>query len=225
MVSPTQATRDAARPDRQVLPELALPGGITPGLARARAHELCGPSRVALALMLLAGCDGPVIWVTPSWLPDRPYACGLTDYLHPGRLILVQARRHEDLQWCAEESLRSGAAPMVLADMPQPPGLTAVRRLHLAAQAGAEIVFHAGSGLAPLCLILCAGTGGAQGVESRWHMRPTPALSALTDDAGPAWRLERLRARTAPVAAWSLARSPGGAVTARTAPDTDPNPA
>lgn len=212
MLLPTRPSQN-----RGPAPELGMPAGIAPGLLRARAHELCGPARVTLALLLLAQCDGPVVWIAPSWLPDRPHACGLTDFLHPGRLIFAHARRHEDLQWCAEEALRSGAVPMVLVEMPHPPGLTAVRRLHLAAEAGADTAFHAGTGAPPLCLILCAGDGGAQGVESRWHMRPTPAISSLTEDCGTAWRLERRRARTAPMAAWSVQRSVAGDVTAQPA--------
>jgi protein ImuA len=204
-----------SRPTSRLSPtDLALPAGISPGLARARAHEICGPSRVALALLLLSGCEGPVIWVAPSWLPERLHACGIADYLHPGRLVFAQARRHEDLQWSAEEALRSGAATVVVLEMPRPPGLTAVRRLHLAAQTGAEAAHHATLGPAPLALVLCAGDGGAQGVETRWHMRPVPATYTLTEDSGPAWLLERRRARTAPVAAWRLSRSASGRTTA-----------
>jgi protein ImuA len=211
MILPTRA------PFHAPSPELPLPAGIRPGLLRARAHELCGPSRVALALLLLAGCEGAVLWVAPSWLPDRLHACGLVDYLHPGRLIFAHARRHEDLQWSAEEALRSGAAPMVVVEMPNPPGLTAVRRLHLAAQTGAEAAHHAALGPGPCALILCAGDGGAQGVETRWHMRPTPTPYTLTEDCGTAWVLERRRARTAPVAAWRLTRSASGQTTAQPA--------
>ncbi|MBN2631639.1 MAG: hypothetical protein JXR75_14000 [Rhodobacteraceae bacterium] len=204
-------------PSRQPSPDLPLPAGIGPGLARARAHEICGPSRLAWALLLAAQTEGPVIWILPSWLPERPHACGIAGYLHPGRLIFAQARRPEDLQWAAEEALRSGAAPLVLVEMPRPPGLTAVRRMHLAAQAGAEAAHHAGLGPAPLALILCPGDGGAQGAESRWHIRPSPTPSSLTDETGPAWHLERRRDRRAPVAAWSLTRSPTGRLTAQPA--------
>lgn len=180
-----------------------LPGGIGSGLAYGRAHEFCGPARVALAVLTLALSEGPVIWALPAWLPERPYACGLRDHLHPGRLILVPCRRPEDIQWTAEEALRSGAAPVVLAEYPTPPGLTAVRRLHLAAESPGA-TGHA----LPLGLILTAGEGGAAGVESRWHARPLPAPSGLCDDQGIALRLARLRSRDAPPAAWALHLAP-----------------
>ncbi len=81
-----------------------------------------------------------------------------------------------------------------------------MRRLHLAAEAGFEK-----TGVAPLGLLLTPGDGGAPGVETRWQLRP--------DHIGDTdrWRLHRLRARTAPVADWSVIRSAKG-----TAQITDP---
>ncbi|MCU0815310.1 MAG: hypothetical protein MUF74_02160 [Cypionkella sp.] len=190
-----------APPPRQRHP---LPGGIAPGLAHGRAHEFCGPSRVALAVTTLALSDGPVIWILPAWLPERPYACGLQRHIHPNRLILIPCRRPEDIQWAAEESLRSGAVPVVMAEYPTPPGLTAVRRLHLAAESPGA-TGHA----LPLALILTPGQGGAAGVESRWHARPLPALSALCEEQPVVLRVSRLRARDAPPAAWALTATPG----------------
>lgn len=194
-------------------PEHPLPGGIAPGLLRARVHELCGPARVALTLMILHAGTGPVIWIMPSWLPERPYSCGVRDYLHPGRLIFARARRPEDIQWAGEEALRSGAAPVVVIEMPVPPALTPVRRLHLAAETGAGAAHHAARP-APLGLILSVGDGGAQGVESRWHMAAAPSPSGLLDEGGTRWHISRRRARTAPVAGWMLHRDARGQTTA-----------
>lgn len=66
--------------------------------------------------------------------------------------------------------------------------MTAVRRLHLAAETGAEL-----SGSPPLGLLLTPDTGGAPGVESRWSMR-----AAHVDTKAEAWVLDRVRARTSP---------------------------
>jgi protein ImuA len=79
---------------------------------------------------------------------------------------------------------------LVVADLPSPPGLTPVRRLHLAAEA---------AGTAPLGLLLCPDIGGAAGIETRWHMAP-----AHEGSTAPRWRLERLRARALPPKAWVM---------------------
>lgn len=169
-------------------------------LARARLHEGCGPARLVLALLAaraqLAADPAPVFWIRQGWEASSPFPPGLVPFLDPARLIVLSPRRTEDIFWCLEEVLRSGQAGLAVAELPQPPGLTAVRRLHLAAETGATE-----GRVAPLGLALTPGEGGAAGVETRWHLAPLPA------HGGPAlWRLERRRARNAPPAAWALRR-------------------
>ena len=94
-----------------------------------------------------------------------------------------------------EETLRSGALPLVVAQMPSPPSLTAVRRLHRAVE-------H--STTAPLGLLLTASDRGTPGVESRWKMQPNYGLTS------PCWTLSRTRARTAPVKHWALTKTMTG---------------
>lgn len=193
---------------RQPWPVQALPGALWRdfglGLARGRVHEICGPARTTLAALILGESQGPVIWIGPGWLPERLYPAGLAELADPGRIIFARARRPEDLLWSMEEALRSGAAPLVLTDLIAPPGLTPVRRLHLAAEAGAEAARHAGR-LPPLGLLLTPERGGAQGVESRWHMEAAPSGTTLITRRS-AWVLRRLRARMAPEAAFHLRR-------------------
>lgn len=173
-------------------------------IQRGRVHEFCGPSRIALAAMVMAKSAGPVIWVHPGWVSERLNPAGLQPYADPGRLIMVRADREDKLLWAAEEALRSGAAPLVVADLVTPPALTPVRRLHLAAEAGAEMARKSG-GLAPLGVLLLPDTGGAQGVESRWHIAAAPSRTLLSDTAD-SWNLARLRARLLPPAKWRLTR-------------------
>lgn len=192
-------------PARAVQP---LIGGL--GLAMSRVHEFCGPARVALAVLLMGQMRGPVIWVLPGWQAERLYPDGIMPLADPGRLILVRARRPEDMLWAAEEALRSGAAPLVVAELPHPPGLTPVRRLHLAAEAGTEAARHAGRGPV-LGMILTPGDGGAAGVESRWRMDFAPAPSSLVE-RGEAWTLRRLRSRMEPEATWRVLRGADGGI-------------
>lgn len=131
---------------------------------------------------------GNVLWIRPSWTPGRLNPDGFMRFVDPGRIISVTVKRPEDLLWCTEEALRAGVMPLTVADLPGPPGLTAVRRLHLAAETGAEM-----TGKPPLGLLLTPDGGGAPGVESRWSMRP-----AHGDPKQEAWVLDRVRARTEP---------------------------
>jgi protein ImuA len=173
------------------------PPGLTPWegvtLSLGRVHEICGGARRTLALMLAARAGAPVLWIAGAATGARLNPCGIQPLLPPQDLLHVAAPRIMDRLWAMEEALRSGALPVVVADLPEPPGLTPVRRLHLAAEAGA------GNGLCrPLGLILTPGGGGAPGVETRWRLEPRhrPGTSA--------WRLDRLRARMLPPQSWRL---------------------
>lgn len=176
------------------LPPLEL--GPDASLPRARVHEICGPSRRTFALWAAGQCDGPVLWIAPSWEPDRPNPDGMMAFADPARFLFADPRRAEDVLWCVEEALRSGAVPMVVADLPGPPALTPVRRMHLAAETGAGL-----GGLAPFGLLLTPGEGGAPGVETRWHMAPAHEGKLRR------WRLERRRARMAPPKAWEAVQT------------------
>ncbi len=182
--------RERARPALTVLDGMALPLG--------RAHELCGPARQMLAMLVAGATQGPVFWIAPDWTGEAPNPDGMAALAAPGRFTFIAARRAEDILWTLEEVLRSGVVPLAVADLPDLPGMTAVRRLHLAAETGAT----EGHG-APLGLLLTPGEGGAPGIESRWHM----AQAHAPDAAG--WRLSRRRARTRPPQDWRLTGRPG----------------
>lgn len=190
----TKLTRHSHRRDR---PGLPLLGRFR--LAGARAHEACGPARRRLALWLAAEMAGPVLWIRPAWHPDRLHMAGVRAEIDPARLITVEADRPEDMLWTMEEALRTGLLALVVAELPEPPGLTPVRRLHLAAETGAEA-----RGTSPLALLLTPGMGGAAGVETRWSL--TPAHGA--DDTR--WHLARLRGRDAPPGEWWVTRDATG---------------
>lgn len=164
-------------------------------LTCGRVHEACGTARRTFALWLAGQTAGPILWIAPTWNRDRLNPEGMLSWVDPGRFIFVNALRAEDVLWAMEEALRSGAVPLVVGDLPGLPGLTQVRRMHLAAETGGKDGPHV-----PLGLLLTPDQGGAQGVESRWHLAPDHAASQ------GGWCLQRLRARTAPQAQWRLHR-------------------
>lgn len=186
---PAPLTRRPARAGPTISP---APGVV---LQCARMHELCGPARHTAALWLAGATQGPVLWITPERGTGALNPDGMVQWADPGRFVFATARRDTDILWCAEEALRAGVMPLVVIELPAPPALTPVRRLHLAAAA---------SGTAPLGLIVTPGDGGAAGVDSRWHMAPDHAPERS------AWRLQRRRDRSLPPAEWRLARAARG---------------
>ncbi|MEO9825461.1 MAG: hypothetical protein ABJF50_13675 [Paracoccaceae bacterium] len=163
-------------------------------LERARVHEFCGLARRRLALSVARALQGPVFWIRPAWIPGGLNAQGVQALIDPSRLIFLNPKRPEDLLWCMEEVLRAGLVSLVVADLPHPPGLTAVRRLHLAAETGARE-----GKLVPVGLLLTPEAGGAPGVETRWSLTPAHGAAGVEG-----WRLERVRARMEPEKAWML---------------------
>lgn len=179
------------RGGRRAASDLSVTGDFA--LRPGRVHEICGPARRSLALRVAARLAGPVLWIRPVWQAERLNPDGICAVVEPGRLLFVDCRRADDQLWCLEEALRSGSVALAVAELAQPPALTPVRRLHLAAEAGAV------AGAAPpLGLLLTPGDGGAAGVESRWQATPAHRPEAAF------WRIARLRARARPPQAWLM---------------------
>ncbi len=123
--------------DRAPRPTLTLaPDG--PGLALGRAHEACGPAAIVFAALAAGRTLGPVLWIRPARGAGALNPEGLARFFDPARLVIASADRPADILWTAEEALRSGAAPLVVAEPAEPPALTPLRRLQLAAEAGGE---------------------------------------------------------------------------------------
>jgi protein ImuA len=96
-----------------------------------------------------------------------PYGHGLARLgLDVGRLILVDAGTDKDALWAIEETLKSKAAPAMVAGVVEKSlDLTASRRLNLAAAAHAT----------PLLLLRTAAGSGASATATRWRIAAAPA--------------------------------------------------
>lgn len=174
-------------PGQPVLGDIAL--------ARGRVHEAFGPARHSFAALAMRAMEGPVFWLAPMWERAGMHGPGLMQMgVDPGRITFARARHPMDLLWSLEEVLRAGVVPLVVADLPAPPGLTPMRRLQLAAEAGAA------RGYRPLGLILTP-EGGAAGAESRWQIIPEHRPGTQ------AWRVTRTRARMAAPRTWRVTRT------------------
>ncbi|MBO1073817.1 ImuA family protein [Roseomonas marmotae] len=168
----------------------ALPAG---GLARAALHEVLaadgvGGAALGFAALALARSGGTVLWIAPepeAWPP------GLLRFgLDPCRLLLVRAARQAEALWAMEEALRCRAVSAALLIAPRI-GLTAGRRLMLAAEAG---------GAMGILLRSDSAAPGPTVALTRWRIAPLPAL--VQDE--PHWRVELLRSRGGAGGDWAL---------------------
>ncbi|MCW5734255.1 MAG: damage-inducible mutagenesis protein [Enhydrobacter sp.] len=169
-----------------------LPDG---GLLTGALHEIeAGPSpsgRVAAhdgaalaftAFLIGRLGSGTLLWCRqPSGASDAPpYAPALAGWIDPARLLMVTARRDEDLFWAMEEGLRTpGIAAVVGETRAADP--TAGRRLSLAAEKnGVPALLLRGQPAPPQSI--CA---------TRWRVAsaPSPELDR------PRWRIELRRNR------------------------------
>ena len=134
----------------------------------------------------LSGAGGRALWCLRR---GDLYAPGLAAFgVDPDRLVVVRARRAEDVLWTLEEALASGRFAAVLGEGAEA-NLTASRRLQLAAR---------GHGVA--CLLLDRGEAPAvvtAGVAvTRWLIAPAPGAASLGGaPAAAGWRITLARCR------------------------------
>ncbi len=138
-------------------------------LAPDRMHEADGRGRRAFALFQAVRHTGPVIWIVPDHIPERPLLSGLPAGLGE-RLILLTPKGQTDLLWSVEDSLRTAPVGLVIAEPQAALSLTEGRRLQLAAESGQT-----------LGLMLIREGEGCAATETRWNCVPVagPADSTL----------------------------------------------
>lgn len=177
--------------------DAVLPGG---GLRLGALHEIGTAATVHLphdgaalgfTLWLLGRLarrsGGPVLWCRRQGgaFAGQPYGPGLLPFLDPGRVLLAEAARAEDVLWAMEEGARCRALAGVLGEV-RGMDLTASRRLMLAAEA---------TGVTVLALRLAAG--GSSAAMTRWRVEAASSRSTpgLNDVGRPRWRVALQRAR------------------------------
>lgn len=114
------------------------------------------------------------------------------------RFVTVTLDKPAALLWTMEEALKSGALALVIGDAESAQaGLTATRRLMLAAQAGKA------AGI----LIFARAEAAASASHTRWLAGAAQSRSPPQDAAAPglpAWTVELMRARGGRPGAWDL---------------------
>ncbi|MEO1681345.1 MAG: hypothetical protein AAFU80_24635 [Pseudomonadota bacterium] len=166
-------------------------------LAAGRVHEATGPGRMAFALAIAGESEGAILWIMDARRRDLPCPQGIASFADPARLILVRPTGLVAALQTAEEALRAGASPLVIADLDTAPDLTQSRRLQLAASTGG------GRGL---CLVPESGLA-ANAAETRWHCSPIPrraAVPGVGSGTGAPQHWELVKNKRGPLGAWQV---------------------
>ena len=114
------------------LPGGGWPRGVVSELLTER-HGIGELSLLVPALAQLSKQDGWLMLIAPPWIPYAPALAARGIRL--SRVIVANTVTDKDTLWAAEQSLRAGNCPMVLA-WPGTVGEHALRRLQLAAEEG-----------------------------------------------------------------------------------------
>jgi protein ImuA len=207
--------QEIGRLDGQFRPHQALPFGIAEvdvrlpggGVARGALHEVTEGGSAAefsgSATLFTAGIaarlKGPVLWC----LNRRDlFAPGLVNAgLHPDRVIYAETFRERDILPAMEEGLRERGLAAVIGEVTRL-GLTASRRLQLAAEASGVPVFALRRWWSVAEQELTALPTAA---ASRWRISPfmshAPPASGL---ARARWHVDLLRCRGGEPHSWIL---------------------
>lgn len=170
------------------------------GLAAGRVHEVNGLSAWSLTLVLAGRTKGPVLWCAcnhgKAGSDHRLYAPGcMTFGFEPHRLVQVFCTNQQQLLWACEEALRSAASGLVVMEDAgingSAVGLTAARRLQLAAETGRTL---------GLVVSMDPQRAVFPAAATRWQVAPAPsdgsylrmALKLTRNRAGPGgqWMVE-----------------------------------
>lgn len=126
-----------------------------------RSHEIFGPGSDVFAAIVCGLSNRPVIWLSEKYKSETLNPNGFAEFCDPKNLLIAKTGNQTDTLASAEESLRSGAVAVVVAELSKPLSLTAGRRLQLAAQAGKSTG-----------LFIISEDMGSNAAETRWHCRP-----------------------------------------------------
>lgn len=199
-----ERTNSAARAGRDAIPlgvpqiDTLLPGG---GMPTGALHEIeagPGPSgRVAAhdgaalgfaAFLMGRFGSGTLLWCrrASGAFDASPYAPTLANWFDPARLLMVTARRDDDLFWAMEEGLRCPGIAVVLGET-RAADPTAGRRLSLAAEKSSISA-----------LLLRPEPAPPQGMcATRWRVAsaPSPEIPGHEAVGAARWQVELRRNR------------------------------
>lgn len=178
------------------------------GLARGALHEVAGAGHDAAATLFAAGiaarAGGKVLWclTQPDLFAPALSQAGLTS----DRVIYLEGGDDRTVLACCEEGLRHGGLGAVVAEIVRL-GMTASRRLQLAAEASATIgiALRRRYGAASSDAVCPADAAPPSAAVTRWRIAALPAAPLPVPGVGrPRWRVELIRSRSGEGATFEL---------------------
>ena len=127
-------------------------------------HEICGPAKMRIVILIGAKSTGLIVWIRPNWEEFIMNTNSISDWLSPNRLLFVNAKNKNDLFSATEEVLRSGISEVTITELPEAPNSLQMRRINLAMSSGIKSTYNS----LTLGLILSPNKGGATSIESCW---------------------------------------------------------
>ncbi len=162
-----------------------IEAGPTPS-GRVAPHD--GPALGFAAHMLGRFEHGTILWCRQPAIGGDvlPYAPALSAWFDPARIVMVTARREEDLFWAMEEGLRTPGIAAVLGET-RASDLTAGRRLSLAAEKSSI----------PAMLLRAQPAPPQSICTTRWRVTsaPSPEVPGIEMLGAARWQVELRRNR------------------------------
>lgn len=180
----------------EVAPAAPLHAGAASGFVLALAAQMDATKR------MLKRTFKRTLWIRPGHVDGETgglYGHGLTAFGLPlDRLLMLRVTQARDVFWAMEEALRCRALGCVIAELPNDgpaAGLTATRRLTLAAREGGGLGFL-------LRHRACALTSAA---DTRWEVAGCASRPDRFGGLGrPAFSLSLTKNRRGPVGRWTV---------------------
>ncbi|KCZ93496.1 ImuA family protein [Hyphomonas johnsonii] len=154
----------------------------------------CWPALTGFSMAASAIRPGPVAWIAQGRVTREHghlMQAGLPDLrAKPPAILSICTNKLSDTLWATEESVRSGAVSLVVAEL-EAIDFTASRRLALAS----------GRHNVPVILLMPYTCAGATAASARWRVSARPSAPNRFDPRAPGfprWRAVLERARQAP---------------------------
>lgn len=164
-------------------------------LPHGRVHEVMGSARDSFAVMSASMSEGRVFWIGQ---PKSVYTLaphGLSEFIDPTRLILIETSNRKETLWAAEQALRCPGAGLIVTQLSLGPDLTESRRLQLSAETGGT-----------LGLILIDKRAQSSAAQTRWQCenKIVASIASTKTINATCWHWQLIKNKSGITGAWQV---------------------